>query len=54
MGRERPIRLMTNMNSHIALRQAGIGHFRTFAPVNRSPESRHPPELDGNLNSTNI
>jgi len=29
-GRERPIRLMTNMNSHIALRQAGIGQLWTF------------------------
>jgi hypothetical protein len=29
-GRERSIRLMTKMNSHIALRQAGIGQNQSF------------------------
>jgi hypothetical protein len=36
-GRERPIRLMTNMNSHIALRQAGIGRLQ---PLRLSPNAQ--------------
>jgi hypothetical protein len=27
------------MNTHIALRKAGVGHLWTFAPVNRAPHS---------------
>jgi len=29
-GHERPIRLATKMNTHIALRQAGIGQLQPF------------------------
>ncbi len=33
----------------VAVHEAGIGQTRSFVPVNRSPESRHSPELDGKL-----
>jgi hypothetical protein len=31
MGRERPIRRLITMSTHIALRQAGIGQYSSFA-----------------------
>ncbi len=33
IGRERPIHRPTTMSDHIALRQAGIGQFRSFESV---------------------
>jgi len=31
LGREQPIRQTSNMNTHVALRRAGVGHKRSVA-----------------------
>ena len=41
VGRERPIRLATKMNTHIALRQAGNGQNRTLGRLTKSTIKVH-------------